>query len=54
MAISKHVIAEDTLTRGGVGVGIDKSTDFGVVVAALEVVELSFSVIDIAVAAIDP
>ena len=32
-------MAEDALTGGGVGVGVDESADGGIVVAGLEVVE---------------
>ena len=37
-----------SLADGGVGIGIDKSADFRVVVAALEVVQPGFTVIHIA------
>ena len=45
--IGKHVIAEDALAGAGIGVGIDESAQFGIVIAGLEVVELGFSVVNI-------
>ena len=35
-------MAEDTLTGGGVGVGVDESADGGVVITGLEVIEPGF------------
>ena len=45
MAIGKHVIAEDALTGAGVGIGIDESAQFGIVITGLEVVERGLSVL---------
>ena len=42
ITISKHIIAEDTLAGGDKGVGVDESAEFGIVVTALEVIQLSF------------
>ena len=44
-AIGKHVIAQGALASGDEGIGINKSTDFGIVVTGLEVVETGFSVL---------
>ena len=38
-AVGKHVVAEDALAGGDIGVGIDESTDFGVVITALQIIE---------------
>ena len=38
-AISKHVIAEETLTNRCKCVGIEESTDVGVVITGLQVIE---------------
>lgn len=37
--IGKHVVASDTLTSRGVGVGVDESTDSGIVISGLEIIE---------------
>jgi hypothetical protein len=37
--IGKHVVAQQTLSGGDEGIGIDKSADFGVVISALEIVQ---------------
>ena len=47
-AIGKHVIAKYALAGGGVGVGVDESAQFGIVITGLEVVERGLSVVDIA------
>ena len=47
-AIGKHVIAQDTLAGGGVGVGIEESADLGIVITGLEVVEPGLSVVNVA------
>jgi hypothetical protein len=38
-AVGKHVIAQDTLSGGDEGIGIDESADFGGVISALEIIE---------------
>ena len=38
-AICEHIISQDTLTSGSIGVGIDESAQFGIVIAGLEIVE---------------
>ena len=43
--IGKHVIAEDSLTSAGIGIGIDESAQFGIVITGLEIVELGFGVV---------
>ena len=50
-AVGEHIIAEEALAGGGVGVGVDESADGGVVVAGLEVIEPGFGVVDIAAVA---
>ena len=39
MAVGKHVIAQDTLSGGDEGIGINESADFGIVISALEIIE---------------
>ena len=46
--IGKHIVAQNALAGGSVGVGIDKSAQFGVVITGLEVVELGLSVLELA------
>ena len=43
--VGKHVIAQDALAGGGVGIGIDESAQFGIVVTGLEVVERGLGVL---------
>ena len=38
-AVGKHVITEDALTCGNEGVGVEESTDCGVVITTLQVIE---------------
>jgi uncharacterized protein (DUF849 family) len=47
VAIGKHVIAQDALAGGGVGVGIDEPAQFGIIITGLEVVERSFGVLEL-------
>ena len=42
-AVSKHIVTQETLTRRGEGVRIDETTDAGIVISALQVVEPGFS-----------
>ena len=39
IAIREHIASEDAQVGGGVGVGVDKAAELGVVVAGLEVIE---------------
>ena len=48
-AVSKHVIAQNTLAGGSVGVGIEESAQFGGVISGLQVIETGLSVVYIAV-----
>ena len=48
-AICKHVIAQDALAGGCVGVGVDESAQFGIIIAGLEVVERGLSVLGLTV-----
>ena len=41
--IRKHIVTQNILSRRGEGIRIDESTDGGIVVTALEVVEPGFS-----------
>ena len=50
-AIGKHVIAQQALSGGGKGIGIDESAEAGIVIAGLEVVQAGFGVPDIATVA---
>ena len=47
-AVSKHVIAQNTLAGGCVGVGINKPAYLGIVITGLEVVELGLGVVYVA------
>ena len=44
-AIGKHVITQNTLSGAGVGIRIDESAQFGIVIARLEIVERGLSVL---------
>ena len=46
--IGKHVIAEDALAGGGVGVGVDESADTGIIVTRLEIVEPGLNIVYVA------
>ena len=48
MAIGKHIIAQEALAGGGVGVGIEESAQFRIVISGLQIVELSLSVVYVA------
>ena len=48
-AICKHIVPQEPLTSGSEGIRIDESTDGGIVVTALQVVEPGFSVVVVAV-----
>ena len=39
VTVSKHVIAKDTLTGAGEGIGIEESADLGIVITGLEVIQ---------------
>ena len=39
VAISKHVIAKETLAGGGIGVGVDEAAGSGVVITGLQIVQ---------------
>ena len=47
-AIGKHVITQNTLAGGGVGISIDESAQFGIVITGPEVIEGGFSVLGLA------
>ena len=49
--IGKHIIAQHTLASGGVGVGIDETGYFGIVITGLQIVELSLGIKNIATVA---
>ena len=40
--VGEHVIAQEALAGGNEGVGIEESAPFGVVIPALEIIELGF------------
>lgn len=46
-AVSKHVIAQNTLAGGCVGVGINKPAYLGIVITGLEVVELGLNIVQL-------
>ena len=43
--VGKHIIAKNTLSGAGVGIGIDESAQFGIVITGVEVVEFRLSVL---------
>ena len=45
--IGKHIVAQQSLAGGYKSIGVDESTDLGIVITGLEVVELGFSVVNI-------
>ena len=47
-AVGKHVIAEDALTGGDEGVGVDEAADLGIIITALQVIEPGISVVLVA------
>jgi len=47
VAISKHVIANNALAGGGIGVGVEETAGFGAVVAGLQIVEAGEGVEDV-------
>ena len=47
--VGKHIVAQDALSGGSKGSRIDKSTSFGVIISALEVVQTGLLEITIAV-----
>ena len=49
--IGKHIVAQDTLAGGDESVGVDKSAEVGIIITALEVIELGFLVVHIAMVA---
>ena len=50
-AIGKHIVAEDALASTGVGVGIDESAQFWIVISTLEIIEAGFSIVVVAAVA---
>ena len=51
IAISKHVIAQNILSSRNQRISVEEAAEGGVVVSALQIVKLSFVVIDIAAVA---
>ena len=51
MTISKHIVPQEALAGAGVAVGVDESTEGGVVISALEVVEARLCIAVVAVGA---
>ena len=47
--VCKHIVAQEILTGGSKGVCVDETTDTGIVISALQVVEPGFSVVVVAV-----
>ena len=45
MTVCIHVIAEQALTSRNKRIRVDESTDFGIVVSGLEVIELGLNVL---------
>ena len=48
IAVGKHVVAQDALTCRGKGIRIQESTQVGIVVTGLEVIELGLSIVVLA------
>ena len=48
VAICEHIIAEHTCTSGSVCIRVDKSTNSGVVITALQIIESGISVVLVA------
>ena len=46
--IGKHVIAQNALAGGGVGVGIEESTNGGVIIPGLQIIQAQFSILKLA------
>ena len=44
IAISEHICAEDTLASGGQTIRIDESSQSGIIITALEIIEAGFHV----------
>ena len=44
-AIGKHVITQNTLSGAGVGICIDESAQFGIIISGLEIVERGLSIL---------
>ena len=51
VTIGKHVIAQQPLTGGGEGVGVEEAAGFGVVVAVLQIIQAGLNVEDVAAVA---
>ena len=49
--VGEHVIAEETLTGGDEGIGVDESTPSWVVISALEVIQTCLPIVYIATVA---
>ena len=49
--VGKHIVAGNSLAGGGVGVSIDESTDSGIVISALEIIEPGLGIVVIAAVA---
>ena len=43
--VGKHVIAQDALAGACIGVGIDESAQFGIIITGLEVVERGLGIV---------
>lgn len=52
VAIGKHIVAQNALACGGKCVGIDESSQFGIIITALKVVKAGLSIVDITAEAI--
>ena len=50
ITIRKHIVTQDTLAGGGIGVGIDEPGYSGIIIPGLEIVEPGLSVVNIALA----
>ena len=42
ITVREHIIADESLTRAGIAVGIEEPLDDGVIISALKVVESGF------------
>ena len=39
IAVGEHIVAEDTLTSGDKGIGVEEAADLGIIITGLQVIE---------------
>ena len=50
ITICKHIVPDNALSGGCVGIGIDEPTHSGVIVTALEIIEVGLTIVDVTTA----